>query len=105
MADDRLEHFRQTYVNSRGGALATIEDLVLGTVSVEQLSYEEYGHTVDGEEVLRDVIKRGVKLSENLWREEMDLVSQGELEAPDYAINQEYFLPHRDPDYRSAAWD
>jgi hypothetical protein len=82
-----------------------MEDLVLGTVSVEQLSYEEFGHTVDGDEVLRDVIKRGVRQSEALWREEMELVDSGELEAPDYKIPPEYFIPHRDPDYRSPAWD
>lgn len=31
MADNRLEHFRQTYVNTGTAAFATIEDLVLGT--------------------------------------------------------------------------
>lgn len=82
-----------------------LEELVVGAASVEQLSYEDHGHTIAGEDVLRDVIRRGVKLSEVLWREEMELVDGGELEAPDYTISADYFLPHRNPDYRSPAWD
>lgn len=89
---------------AQGAVWKEMEDLVTGALSVEQLSYEEYGHTVDGEDVLRDVIRQGVRHSELLWREEMDLVAAGELEAPDYSISASFFKPHRDPDFRSDAW-
>jgi hypothetical protein len=82
-----------------------LRELVRDSPATDQLSCEIQGMHVDGEDVLEEIIQQGLNACMTLWKEEKSLVSTGSLLPPDHTITRDFFLPYRNPAYRSPAWD
>lgn len=88
-----------------GPAWDELRELVRDSPATDQLSCEIQGMHVDGEDVLEEIIEQGLNACMKLWKEESSLVSTGSLLPPDHIITRDFFLPYRNPVYRSPAWD
>jgi len=85
-----------------------IEEVVAESVTLDQLSCLYQGHslTSNAEDMMCDIIKRGVEINVKLWQNERKMVETGSLQPPEYEIDEEFFTPYlHDPAYRSPFWD